>query len=647
MNKGKISIGMALVDAIPVLLFAYATEQMWLTINNKCFMIGAIACFAAGLGKVLWKFLFAIMRKSIDFLYKQFKYLMSLGFVLMLVGGLVELNNYDLKEVAAAIFNVPCMVCLVISIGALVCMIQMARTLDQFDAKANWKEQGVNIVAQGAFLLAVMSVGFSPVGVFTNHVDVKVSMDNASVFNDGKFEGWGTSFCWWANRLGYNDTLAEEAAKSFYSDEGLNMNIIRYNIGGGDDPSHKHITRTDSEVPGYAVNPKEDGDGNLTWDYDWSKDADQRNVLLKVAELNNPDLIVEGFSNSAPYFMTESGCSSGAEKASNDNLREDCYDDFAKYIADVTKHYEEAYAISFQSYSAMNEPETDYWEAMSWKQEGCHFDMGKSQSKMLVELDKALKNQGLDDVLVTASDETSIDTQMKAFKKLSPEAKDVVDRIDTHSYMGSKRYGLRNLALDSNKNLWMSEVDSGDVAGKNAGEMGAGLDLGLRIVDDLNGLRPSAWVLWQIVDNHICAEGRNGNEDYGMVDVNGGYWGPVVADHDKNQLIYTMKYYSYGQFTRYIRPGDTIVATGKNTIAAVNEGEGRIVIVAVNDKDKDINYSFDLSGIRFAGTSAKVIRTSGNMETGEKWKELDAVAISNQTLSVDLKANSITTFVIE
>jgi hypothetical protein len=74
-----------------------------------------------------------------------------------------------------------------------------------------------------------------------------------SPFNGGKFEGWGTSLCWWANRLGYSDSLAEQAATLFSNKEaGLGMNIARYNIGGGDDPTHTHITRTDSKMPGFT-----------------------------------------------------------------------------------------------------------------------------------------------------------------------------------------------------------------------------------------------------------------------------------------------------------------------------------------------------------------------------------------------------------
>ena len=46
----------------------------------------------------------------------------------------------------------------------------------------------------------------------------------------------------------------------------------------------------------------------------------------------------------------------------------------------------------------------------------------------------------------------------------------------------------------------MSEVDGGDTSGFNAGEMGAALWLANKIIFDINGLLPAAWVLWQVID---------------------------------------------------------------------------------------------------------------------------------------------------
>ncbi|NLT09557.1 MAG: alpha-L-arabinofuranosidase, partial [Ruminococcus sp.] len=405
---------------------------------------------------------------------------------------------------------------------------------------------------------------------------VSISPYDRYDINNGIFEGWGTSLCWWANRVGYSDTLAQKCADTFYGDDGLRLNIARFNIGGGDDPSHDHITRTDSNMPGYTRY----NNGNVT--YDWTADYNQRNVLQRSIKAAGDDMIVEMFSNSPPYYMTNSGCSTGNKDAGSNNLKDDCYDDFAEYMAEVCDHYQNVWGIDVQSVEPMNEPYTNFWGAYSAKQEGCHFDWGDSESRIITELRKALDRHGLQDAFIAGTDETSIDTQIDCYNKLSSDAKNVVKRIDTHTYGGSKRTELRSLALSSGKNLWMSEVDGSGTAGTNAGEMSAALWLAERIATDCNGLNSSAWILWQVIDNHISSVGYNGKKDKGMVNTSGGFWGLAVADHDKNDIILTKKYYAMGQYSRYIRPGMTMLKVSDNSMAAYDEKNGQLVIVAYN-----------------------------------------------------------------
>lgn len=216
-------------------------------------------------------------------------------------------------------------------------------------------------------------------------------------------------------------------------------------------------------MPGYTVY----NNGNVT--YDWSADYNQRNVLLKSIEAAGDDMIVEMFSNSPPYYMTNSGCSSGGNDPNKNNLKDDCYDDFAEYFAEVCAHYENVWGVDIQSATPMNEPYTNYWSANSPKQEGCHFDQGESESKIILELQKSMDARGLGDVILSGTDETSIDTQISSYHKLYDAAKSAIDRIDTHTYSGSKRSELKELAVSEGKNLWMSEVDGGSTAGSNAG----------------------------------------------------------------------------------------------------------------------------------------------------------------------------------
>ena len=103
----------------------------------------------------------------------------------------------------------------------------------------------------------------------------KVTHKNFSTTNNGVFEGFGTSICWWGHRVGYSDELAQKSAKLFFSEDGLGLNIMRYNIGGGDDPTHNHIKRSDSAIPGYIDYNKETGEKVRNYE----ADRNQLNVL--------------------------------------------------------------------------------------------------------------------------------------------------------------------------------------------------------------------------------------------------------------------------------------------------------------------------------------------------------------------------------
>lgn len=456
------------------------------------------------------------------------------------------------------------------------------------------------------------------------------------------FDGWGTSLCWWANRVGYSDSLAQQSADLFFGDDGLRMNIMRYNIGGGDNPSHRHITRTDSAVPGWLYYDSDSGE----YVYDNDADANQLNVLRRCVEASGENALVEVFSNSPPYFMTVSGCSSGGYDPNADNLKEDCYTDFAEYLAYVTDYIQNTLGITITSVSPMNEPNTNFWGANSPKQEGCHFDAGESQSRIIEELAKALEQYDLDNVIIAASDETSTAKQIDEYKNYSDEARAAIGRINTHTYDATRIGELGELARTEGFKLWMSEVDGNGTAGENAGEMGSAIWFCEKIVSDINALTPSAWVMWQAIDNHISEEGYNGNKDKGMVDVNGGFWGLAVADHDNDSIVLTQKYYAMGQFTRYIRPGCRIIHCGGDSLAAVDE-DGNLSITVINRTAQDKTADISLSQLAKIGNTVSVTRTSGDTEDGEHWTELENIDCYDGGFIAQLKANSVTTFTLE
>jgi O-glycosyl hydrolase len=464
---------------------------------------------------------------------------------------------------------------------------------------------------------------------------------DASAMDERRFEGWGSSLCWWANRLGYSDALAEEAASLFYGSDGLRLTIMRYNIGGGDNSSHHHITRTDSAIPGWKL--YDEVSGRCQYDYD--ADHNQLNVLRRSVAAAGADAYVEVFSNSPPYFMTKSGCSSGAVRANEDNLRDDCYRSFAEYLAHVSAYMQETLGIPVSSVSPMNEPNTDYWWAMNWKQEGCHVSPGRNQSRLLTETADAFRRAGLSSVAIVGSDETSPEKQILAWQSYTDDAKAVLDRVSTHSYDTSGIRELGALARQDGFPLWMSEVDGGGTLGEDAGEMGAALWFADKIISDINALSPTAWVMWQLIDSHICADGHNGHPDMGMPDTQKGYWGVAVADHDRGEILLTQKYYAFGQFSRYIRPGAQLISCGDRALAAYDRASGELAIVAFNPSGKDAVCEFRLDGFCAKPCPVLAVRTSGNMAGGEHWSVPDdGIFAREDGFTANLKACSITTF---
>lgn len=452
------------------------------------------------------------------------------------------------------------------------------------------------------------------------------------------FEGWGTSLCWWAHRLGYDDELSQSAADLFYSKKGLGLNIMRYNIGGGDNPAHNHIKRTDSKIPGW-VKLNEKGEKIFTPD----ADKNQLNVLKRCISAAGDEAFVEAFSNSPPYFMTVSGCSSGSRNAISDNLKKECVTEFAQYLADVCEHMEKKMGIKISSLAAMNEPNTDYWRENSHKQEGCHFDAGESQNRILIATSKAMKEKGLSRTHITASDETNCKSQLLACKKFTAEVWESIDRISVHTYSKAwKRLG--DYAIRHSIPLWMTETDWSSSVKSCKNGMGPGLWFAKKIIQDLTLLSPQAWIMWQVIGSYTGSEPFDGNYDGPQVDMTKGFWGVASCDFDKREILLSQKYYSFGQFTRYIRPGMTVLPIDKLTVGAYNEN--KLVIVAVNDKSKERRLSLDLKELS-PESEVEVIRTSGSLENGEQWAKLPCERTENSMLSTLLKPYSITTFIIK
>ena len=112
------------------------------------------------------------------------------------------------------------------------------------------------------------------------------------------------------------------------SPTGLNWNIFRYNIGGGDDPDNAHC-EPHHMGKGKGLRAEMEGfQDKLNGPYHWERDKGQRKIMLKIKE-RRPDAIFEAFSNSAPWWMTYSGCCAGNKDPNKDNLKPEYYKNYS------------------------------------------------------------------------------------------------------------------------------------------------------------------------------------------------------------------------------------------------------------------------------------------------------------------------------
>ncbi len=176
-------------------------------------------------------------------------------------------------------------------------------------------------------MIVTICLGISPIKMVHAETAIVVKIDPNIQYQT--LEGWGINLAWWANTIGsWPENKRNEIGELLFGDSGLDINIVRFNIGAGDNPTHDHMDTGSfihAEMEGYQP---EEG----VWN--WNGDEEQRN-MLQVAKAKGVN-IFEAFANSAPYWMTKSGCTAG-NFLSLPNFNTAYTDAFAEYLVQVVK----------------------------------------------------------------------------------------------------------------------------------------------------------------------------------------------------------------------------------------------------------------------------------------------------------------------
>jgi len=380
------------------------------------------------------------------------------------------------------------------------------------------------------------------------------------------FEGFGTSGCWWPQMV-EDEALAEEIARALYGEDGLNLDIYRYNVGAGenDNPASRIWERARRTESFYFYNPLA-----AQYEYDFTRDANALRMLDKAVAAGAKEVIL--FCNSPHFSMTRSGQASGGLEEGVSNLPRENYGAFVEYLLTITDWFvEHGYPVS--GISPINEPQWG-WGGDWVGQEGCHYT--PEETVELLELFAVTMQERNAPYRLVGPESGEMSDAHTAYTDAfwgSEILNEACDTFAGHSYWMDNdiqkkwRSGLRFKRHSPGKKFEMSEwcelphrID--------AATIGSGLYMANIIVQDLTLLNAVSWQSWTAV---------NGD---GVLEMKGG------------EVQYLNRYWAYKQFSAFIKEGAVRVRVrdsfglGSDIAGVAFKQAGETVLVLINNAEK-------------------------------------------------------------
>lgn len=203
-----------------------------------------------------------------------------------------------------------------------------------------------------------------------------------------------------------------------------------------------------------------------------------------------------------------------------------------------------------------------------------------------------------------------------------PIAEQNADIIGGHIYSTPVENFPYPLALEKGKELWMTEhYTTSDRSGNLWPDA---LLVGREIHDCMVVGQYSTYIWWY------------GKRYYGFVG---------DGEEGTSNGVVTKRGYVMSNFSKFIMPGYTRIAADANPQTGISvsaySGEGRTVVVAINQSEQTVEQQFVMSGTSSASVTPYITSSSKNLEV----QETVDIESSIDAFLYDLPANSITTFV--
>ena len=440
--------------------------------------------------------------------------------------------------------------------------------------------------------------------------------------------------------------------------KGIGLSLWRFNLGAGS------AEQGDSSY----INKDTRTECFLRFDgtYDWTRQPGQVKFLKMAKQRGVPYILA--FLNSPPVYFTENELATNTGRGGTLNLRPECYDAFAQFMAESVSGLEREHGIHVDYISPINEPD-GHWNWQGPKQEGSpatNWEIAEVARKTSAAFtEKGLTTQ----IMVNESSDLRC---LLGVYKTSWERGNAIasfwSKDSTATYLGDTplvprlmlahsywtntpvnymkriRLQLRDRLKKYNAKFWQSEIcimsNDEEIGG------GGGYDFSMKtalyvariIHHDLCYANAESWSWWR-----ACG----GNYKDGLIRIydnprrrRGGATAPEPHRAQDSRLMWAL-----GNYSRFVRPGAVryeITSKEKEDpygvmVSAYQNKDGSWVVVAINYSEQEKPVSFNI-GRSSASPTWQPYRTSD--AEGETLKPL-APCDGTATLA----PRSITTFV--
>lgn len=481
-------------------------------------------------------------------------------------------------------------------------------------------------------------------------------------------EGFGASAAWFFQEMGAFNGVDSELFRSkainyIYGDDGLKLNIFRYNIGAGswdlyrnnigDYQTHNDGKgRTKSNLTeSFFIRERYTGDTKVFSDlnnYDITRDQYAVKMFKLALDTGNITRIVL-FSNSPYYAFTKNGmCLS--DNLGENNLKEEFFDAYSDYMIlcshKLYKEVIQGYGIdsSRVQISPVNEPQWD-WNLGGSDQEGCHYDpvyLAKFYNNFYNRLNywnNIWNTNYVMDVFESGSymreSSTDIYDYLDEFKKYNFYQN--IETLSLHSYCTDEKKAPRK---DFAKSIGAYNINK--ISMSEYCDMIKGRDYSIKMAirdsqiinRDLSMIDAVSWSWWLAVSN------ENFNSSLVYYDIDDKSTKDISTD-DTFKFSFPKRYYALKHYSYFISEGDRRVETKNSDPLGIKpldfsvylKQDGSLIIVVTNCGNK---MKVKLKGIDYKYLDTFVTTETVDWEYEQKTNEKEVNIPKNSIVTIHL-----------